>query len=243
MLEHSLTPDEGLRLNHAPPTRPQATRFGPVPWTPDDMRAKLEEFAALYERRPIEDTSGGMSSTHCFLLWFVLQRLKPKAVVESGVWQGQATWIIEQACPDATLYCIDHSSKHPRYRSTRANYLDRDFLTHDCGDRYSLKEVMEESGHRAFTGPRAWLSRIRGTLRDRNIPPNSHDAEEIRHIASSYEELPPIFKLTHTRWGDVWDDRIPTPAPLLDSVTRPYEQRFLDEAKWYTWPCYVRLNQ
>ena len=70
------------------------TQFGTVPWTPDEMRAKLEEFAGLYETRPIEDNSGGMSSTHCFLFWFVLQRLKPKVVVESGVWRGQGTWFI-----------------------------------------------------------------------------------------------------------------------------------------------------
>jgi hypothetical protein len=226
-----------------------------------------------------------MTSTHCFLFWFVLQTLKPTTVIESGVWQGLGTWLIEEACPKADLYCIDLSWKRLKYRSPRATYLDTDFDSHDWshlpsdetllffddhvdayarahavhrrglrhvmfednyphgrGDCYSLKEVFEETGHRAVRSPRSWLSRIRGTLKDTDIAAGREHAAEMRRIAEVYLELPPIFKLPETRWGDAWDDRLPTPSPLLQEVAQPYQQLYLDEAKWYTWMCYLRLK-
>jgi hypothetical protein len=260
--------------------------FGTVPWTDDDMRGKLEEFAAIYDRRPLPHNPGGMSSTHCFLFWFVLQYLKPTVVVESGVWRGQGTWFIEQACPEAVIYCIDLDWSNLRYSSKHATYLDHDFEAHDWsllpkedtvlffddhvdafqrakavhamgfrhalfednypyrkGDCYSLKEVMEETGHHAYRNPRALISRLRGRLNDKNIPPNAEHAAELRRIADAYVELPPIFKPAQTRWGDAWDDRFPTPAPLLKHITHAYQRRYYEEAAWYTWMGYLRLKR
>lgn len=95
------------------------------------MLGKLEQFSAVYDERPIKDNAGGMLSPHVFLAWFALSTLKPKVVVESGVWLGQGTWLIEKACPDAQIYCIDPNLKRIRYRSSRARYFDRDFSTID----------------------------------------------------------------------------------------------------------------
>lgn len=105
--------------------------IGRAPWTRAEMIARLEEFSALYKRRPIKDNTGGMLSPHMFLAWFVLQAVKPRAVVESGVWLGQGTWFFERACPEADLYCIDLNLDRIRYRSERARYFDRDFATLD----------------------------------------------------------------------------------------------------------------
>ena len=105
--------------------------IGRPPWSREDLRTKLEEFAELYEHRPIASNEGGMRSPHMYLLWFALQKLKPKVVVESGVWFGQGTWFLEKACPNAKLYCIDLNLNNIRYRSSKAEYFDRDFSTID----------------------------------------------------------------------------------------------------------------
>ncbi|RDD61883.1 hypothetical protein [Ferruginivarius sediminum] len=105
--------------------------IGEVPWTRAEMVAELEDFARLYERRPIRDNRGGMTTPHLFMTWFALRRLKPKAIVESGLWQGQGTWLFEQACPDAELYCLDPDMSRLKYRSPRATYSTADFATHD----------------------------------------------------------------------------------------------------------------
>ncbi len=95
------------------------------------MVAKLAEFEELYRNRPIQQNGGGMLSVPMFLAWFVLQRLQPMAIIESGVWLGQGTWFFERACPDAKIYCIDVNLKRIRYRSCRAEYFDNDFSAID----------------------------------------------------------------------------------------------------------------
>jgi hypothetical protein len=75
-----------------------------------------------------------MSAVHMFLFWFVLQHLKPRAVIESGVWRGLGTWFIEQACPDAAIWCIDPNLKFLRYHSNRATYLTEDISRHDWSE-------------------------------------------------------------------------------------------------------------
>lgn len=98
------------------------------------MIRKLAQFAVLYEQRPIRNNAGGMLSPHMFLAWFALQALKPRAIVESGVFLGQGTWFFEKACPDARLYCIDLDLARIQYRSERAEYFDRDFSRIDWND-------------------------------------------------------------------------------------------------------------
>jgi hypothetical protein len=105
----------------------QPVQIGVPPWTAQQLAEGLEEFAAIYARRPIQDNSGGMSSTHLFLFWSAMRLLKPKAVIESGVWKGQGTWLIEQACPDAAIHCIDINWSNLAYRSDRARYHSVDF--------------------------------------------------------------------------------------------------------------------
>lgn len=260
------------------------TGFGTPPWTREEMVAKLEEFSEVYARRPIQSNDGGMRSPHLFHFWFAMKHLKPTAVIESGVWKGQGTWFIEQACPDAEIYCLDISWKNLEFRSNRAKYINKDFslidwshlkrdqtlvffddhvdainripvcvkqgfkhimfednYPHSKGDCYSLKEVFSHSGHLALPGTKNKIRRALGILGDREVSPNTEDAAYVRSVALVYQELPPIFKVAMTRWGDPWDQRFPTPAPLLSTLEKPYEQRFLDEAEWYTWICYLGL--
>src|SRR5690349_11047684 len=103
-------------------TMQQDISFGDIAWTRDDLLKGLEEFAALYAQRPIQDNQGGMKAPHMAYTWFVLKHLRPKVVIESGVWRGQSTWLIEQTCPDAELHCIDPDLSRLIYRSPKATY-------------------------------------------------------------------------------------------------------------------------
>ena len=73
----------------------------------DNLKESLDEFYSLYEKRPINDNHGGMTSSHLFNTWYALRKLKPKLVIESGVWKGLGTWVIEQALPEAKIISID----------------------------------------------------------------------------------------------------------------------------------------
>lgn len=108
------------------------TTIGNLAWASYDyMRSKLKEFAALYEKRPIKDNFGGMNSAHMFYVWLVVQHLKPTYIIESGIWKGQSTWLLEQAAPDATIISIDPNLHLREYISNKVHYHTKDFSQHD----------------------------------------------------------------------------------------------------------------
>ncbi len=264
---------------------PPPLSFGDVPWTANDLRGALEEFATIYEQRPIRDNHGGMKSAHMFATWFALRRLAPKVVIESGVFLGQGTWLIERACPEAKLYCIDPLLDRIQYRSSNATYLDGDFKNQDwsalptadtlvffddhqnayerlkqCrwigfqhlmfednyppgkGDCYSLKKAWAGAGFKAERKP-TLKQKLLGTPADHAelVAPNQADAAYMRRNLEVYYEFPPVFRPAQTRWGDEWDERYPTPDPLLREARAAFEKLYADEAKDYTWISYVRL--
>jgi len=60
-------------------------------WTREEILTELNEFKNLYENRPIIENEGGMKSPHMFPAWFVVKKLQPKWLIESGVWYGLGT--------------------------------------------------------------------------------------------------------------------------------------------------------
>jgi len=105
--------------------------IGKPPWSREDITASIDEFSDLYAKRPIKDNQGGMKAPHMFAVWFMARKLNPDLIVESGVWKGQSTWLLEQACPNSRLICIDIDLKHRTYISKTATYSDREFCEHD----------------------------------------------------------------------------------------------------------------
>ena len=101
--------------------------IGNVTWTREDLINKLDDFVDIFKQRPIKNNLGGMKSTHMFYVWFILQYLKPAVIIESGVLNGQGTWLFEKTCPDADLYCIDPDLSHLVYKSKKARYYEDDF--------------------------------------------------------------------------------------------------------------------
>lgn len=146
------------------------------------MLAKLEEFSSLYEQRPFKGNFGGMHSPHMFLFWFVLQHLKPKAIIESGVWRGQGTWFMERACPDAALYCIDIRPDFIYYRSKRATYFDRDFSMLDWSALPKDDTVVFFDDHRNAVEAcktAKWFG-FRHLLFEDNYPPSQGDCYSLK---------------------------------------------------------------
>lgn len=102
-------------------------KIGKNLWLKDEIIAALPEFIDLYSQRPIRSNDGGMKAPHMLATWFMLRQLNPESVIESGVWKGQGTWLIEKALPNAKLYCIDPNLDRREYISTSAKYFKDDF--------------------------------------------------------------------------------------------------------------------
>jgi len=102
-------------------------QIGDVDWTIEEIKDSIPEFLALYHKKPLDNNQGGMMSPHMFATWFMLKKLNPKNVIESGIWKGQGTWLIEQSLPKANIYSIDLKLNFRKYISDKVTYFQKDF--------------------------------------------------------------------------------------------------------------------
>ena len=102
-------------------------QIGEVSWTYDELRESLPEFLELYAQKPINNNQGGMKTPHMFATWFMLKKIQPKNVIESGIWKGQGTWLIEKTLPNTNIYSIDLNLSIREYVSNKVQYFDQDF--------------------------------------------------------------------------------------------------------------------
>src|SRR5690349_11745655 len=72
----------------------------------DNLLVSLSEFAAIMQARPFQNHSG-LRGVSAFAFYYFLRQLKPTLVFEVGVWKGFSTWLIEQAVPEARIFCFD----------------------------------------------------------------------------------------------------------------------------------------
>jgi hypothetical protein len=94
----------------------------------------VRKFAAVMKRAPFQN-EGGLRGVSAFALWWFVRRGNPEVVFESGVWKGFSTWLIEQAAPEAEVFCFDPvvflegyiQGMGPTYRSKHAHYSGQDF--------------------------------------------------------------------------------------------------------------------
>jgi hypothetical protein len=116
----------------------------------DSLLETLRAFDQIYAQRPLRFNPGGLCHAGALNLFLALSRF-PNAttVIESGVWKGGSTWIIEKALPRLTnLYCLDPNVENTsertwwhhlvlqkktrlQYRSKVARYATTDFLNYD----------------------------------------------------------------------------------------------------------------
>ncbi len=100
-------------------------------WLSTAFRKEIAEFNDLYAERPIRDNPFGMKSPHLFHVWFILKKLKPRYLIESGVYQGLGTWFFEKASPNTKIFCIDPDTQARKYTSPAASYHTTDFSKSD----------------------------------------------------------------------------------------------------------------
>ena len=93
----------------------------------------LDEFNHMYKERPIKNNRGGMGIQNMFGFYFLLKTIKPEFVVESGVFKGQSTWLIENTLPKAKVLSIDPWLEQREYISTSSliEYSNLDFTNQD----------------------------------------------------------------------------------------------------------------
>ena len=100
-------------------------------WSIDEIKNELDNFIKIYTERPIRKNEFGMKFPHMFAFYFILKKINPEFVIESGVYKGQSTWLIEKVLPNAKILSIDIKLHLREYISKKAEYSDLDFKFHD----------------------------------------------------------------------------------------------------------------
>lgn len=244
-------------------------------WKREDLINHIDEFDKLYENRPIKDNEGGMKSAHMFSSWYIIKKMAPKILIESGIWKGLGTWFFEKASPNTQIISIDPAPHFRIYTSPAVTYQTEDFLQTDwsfvsnqdtliffddhqnclprikrCkelgfkniivednypyqqGDCYSPKKILSNKNYVIdWAGQRTWYRK------------NVEDLEFLKNNIEVYQEMPPIFSSSVTRWGDIWnEENYPTPLSLLPDEHKDRYETFYSERLDYTWICYLEID-
>ncbi len=248
--------------------RKTSVAIGETPFSSGEMIQCLEEFALLYEQRPIKDNSGGQGAAQLFYSWFVAKKLKPPVIIESGVYEGQGTWAFENASPDSQLICLD---PYPQYeagfKSNSALYIHEDFSKVDWSqiDRHNTLCFFDDhqnSVQRIMLLDHLGFKKI---MFEDNYPPSQGDCLSLKKVLESdpedfvikkdvtaknylfqmietYYEMPPIYDLDKNRWGEEWLS-CGMNYPLLEDKNLSFSSTFLEGMDQYTWINYVELKK
>ena len=111
-------------------------------WKTKDLFNHLDEFKELYNNRPIPENDGGMKSGHMFPAWYIVKKLKPKFLIESGVWKGLGTWFFHMASPDTKIFSIEPEPRYIVLRGDDVDYQTEDFLDIDWTSKLDPSETL-----------------------------------------------------------------------------------------------------
>ena len=111
-------------------------------WNSEDIKKHIDEFYTLYLSRPIKDNTGGMKSAHMLNAWFVVKQIKPKIIIESGVWKGLGTWLLNNASPESKIISIDPYPHFREINTDSVEYITNDFLSIDWKNNIDTKNTL-----------------------------------------------------------------------------------------------------
>jgi hypothetical protein len=102
--------------------------YFPSPPLPD-IKILISDFFELYTNRQLTDNTHGSGFHNAFWIYLFTRILDPELIVESGVWKAHTTWLLEQACPEATIFGFDRNLKHVEYGDLKATLIESDWGT------------------------------------------------------------------------------------------------------------------
>ena len=96
------------------------------------MAAWIATFRDLHARRPIRDNKGGAGFNSSLSLWLTARLCQPRAVIESGTFQGHSAWLLRQALPDAEIVTFDTVPENLQLRLPDITYCHGDWSAADA---------------------------------------------------------------------------------------------------------------
>lgn len=160
-------------------------------FTKESMMEFIDEFHELYKTKPINDNSGGMKSGHMFPSWFIIKKIKPKYIIESGVWKGLGTWFFEKASPESKIISIDPNPNNRTYTSKNVTYKTEDLTLHNWGEIDVENTLVFLDDHQNYLERIKFLKKIgfKKLIIEDNYPFNRGDCYSPKKIISKKRYL------------------------------------------------------
>ena len=156
-------------------------------WSYDEIIIDLYNFYEIYKNRPIQKNQGGMFFAHMFALHFILKKINPELVVESGIFKGQSSWLIENTLPNAKIISIDLNLKNREYISKNIQYSNLDFKYHDFSNipENSVVFFDDHQNHIDRLKEAKWFG-FKNIILEDNYPVNRGDFYTVKHAYSNF---------------------------------------------------------
>ena len=116
-----------------------------------ELKKNFFQFLKIYKERPIKNNTSGIGIEHAFALFTILRKIKPTNVIESGVFKGMSTWIIEKALPDSKIFCIEPNLNKIEYFSNNAKYFQKDITLINWENLEKKKTLVFFDDHVCFS--------------------------------------------------------------------------------------------
>lgn len=92
----------------------------------------IKNYDKVFKDKPISDLIGGMGYNNGLILYILFSHYQPKVIVESGVWRGFTTYLIDKATFDnSKIYCFDIDLSKNEFHSSKASYYEHDITFFD----------------------------------------------------------------------------------------------------------------
>jgi len=139
------------------------------------LKKNLHYFLEIYKKRPIKNNQSGMKIDHCFALFCFLKKIKPKHIIESGVWKGQTTWLIKEVLKNSEVFSVDIDLSNREVIYDDVKYLNKDITQYNWNKLDKNKTLIIFDDHVCFSKRLNFLKKnnFKHIIFDDNLP-NHH---------------------------------------------------------------------
>ena len=97
--------------------------------TNDELSRAITEFNLLFRDASMTSLYGGMGYNNGLILFCVARFNCPEVVVESGIFRGFTTYLLDKAIlPESVIHAFDTNLSLIEFRSKKATYYEKDIL-------------------------------------------------------------------------------------------------------------------
>jgi len=87
----------------------------------------IERYEEIFRTVEIKDLNGGLGYNNGLFFYVLISHFQPKTVLESGIWKGYSTFLIDDATLGQTkIFCFDINLDNREFFSEKASYFEKD---------------------------------------------------------------------------------------------------------------------